>query len=54
VPRDELVCGTDARVESVLRLVNVFLMRWGIYLIMKIKFRYQLSGLVLASNWSGA
>jgi hypothetical protein len=28
--------------------VNVFLMHWGIYLIMRIKFRYQLSGLVFA------
>jgi hypothetical protein len=28
--------------------VNVFLMHWGIYLIMRIKFRYQLTGLVFA------
>jgi hypothetical protein len=28
--------------------VNVFLMHWGIYLVMRIKFRYQLSGLVFA------
>jgi hypothetical protein len=28
--------------------VNVFLMHWGIYFVMRIKFRYQLSGLVFA------
>ena len=28
--------------------VNVFMMHWGIYLIMRIKFRYQQSGLVFA------
>jgi hypothetical protein len=28
--------------------VNVFLMHWGIYMVMRIKFRYQLSGLVFA------
>ncbi len=28
--------------------VNAFLMDWGIYFIMKIKFRYQLSGLIYA------
>jgi hypothetical protein len=28
--------------------MNVFLMHWGIYLIMRIKFRYQLTGLVFA------
>jgi hypothetical protein len=27
---------------------NVFLMHWGIYLVMRIKFRYQLTGLVFA------
>jgi hypothetical protein len=28
--------------------VNVFLMHWDIYMVMRIKFRYQLSGLVFA------
>jgi hypothetical protein len=28
--------------------VNVFLMHWGIYMVMRIKFRYQLTGIVFA------
>jgi hypothetical protein len=37
----------DRRVAR-LWAVNVFLMHWGIYFVMRVKFRYQLSGLVFA------
>jgi hypothetical protein len=38
----------DVRLSRLWAL-NAFAMHWGIYFIMKIKFRYQLSGLVFAS-----